>query len=497
MSQHPLNSFGFSTVPLGSPPPTSRPVTAPMGSPLPASRSATHAAKPFGTQTPMVVPRKRSAPPPGDNTTRNTNFGVSLAEPDHQIILQLSLQFEHMEQAMLSAQAANTNRIHELEKQVASVTTELQKVYQQLTTTPHNKPHGMSADKATPATLPTTPCVTIPTAPCPQKPLDIWGNPTENLSWADHLNTSMSHQDKPFMTITRKNKMPAPATIIPKALPRIEREVIITCKTHLSRITDRVKFADFALNRFNHAIQHSADITLLPFILAWIKSNNRLVLMTNPATPATAYASYLPMLSGESKALQPTDPRINGRWSKFLVHNIPTNAKLPAVKAEIESTYPSLSLAQDPRWLVPEERRLNKTSSTLIVSLLGRIDLKRLGTTSLAICNRMCRINTYFSWTPASHCNHCQGYRHHTKLCKADRPTCAVCAQYHATRDHRCPIPTCHAGGTCTHPPFKCAACGAAHKANDPLCPARVKHLTDLHNTAEPTPQDETMEQQP
>jgi ribosomal protein L29 len=30
-----------------------------------------------------------------------------------------------MEQAMLSAQAANTNQIRELEKQVASVTTEL------------------------------------------------------------------------------------------------------------------------------------------------------------------------------------------------------------------------------------------------------------------------------------------------------------------------------------------------------------------------------------
>jgi hypothetical protein len=169
----------------------------------------------------------------------------------------------------------------------------------------------------------------------------------------------------------------------------------------------------------------------------------------------------------------------------------------PSHQSRNRITYPPLHLAQEPHWLVPEERRLNKTSSTLVVSLIGVIDLKRLGTTSLAICNRMCRINAYFSWTPASHCNDCQGYGHHTKLCKADRPTCAVCAQQHATRDHLCPIPTCRAGGACTHPPFKCATCGVAHKANDPLCPACAKHLTDLHNTPEPTPQDETMEQQP
>jgi hypothetical protein len=331
MSQRPLNTFGFSTVPLGSPPPTTRP--------------ATPAGQPCSAQTPMVAPRERSAPPPADNTTRNTNFGISLAEPGHQIILQLSLQFERMEQAMLSAQATNTNRIRKLEKQVASTTTELQKVRQELTTAFHNKPHGKSADKATPATPPATPRVTIRTAPHPQKPLDIWGNLTENLSWADRLNNGISQQhEKPYTTVTRKNKKPEPVTIIPKALPCIEREVIITCQTHVAEI-DQAKFADYALNRFNYAIRHSADITQLPFILARINSNNRLVLTTNPTTPGTAYASYLLMLLAEIKSLQPMHARINGRWSKFLVHNIPTNANLPAIKAEIESTYPSLRLA--------------------------------------------------------------------------------------------------------------------------------------------------------
>jgi hypothetical protein len=240
---------------------------------------------------------------------------------------------------MLSAQAANTNRIRELEKHLASVTTELQKVRQQLTNAPHNKPHGKPADNATPAAPPAAPRVTTPAAPCPQKPLDIWGNPTENLTWAERLNASVSQQqDKPFTTVTRKNKKPAPVTIIPKALPRIEREVLLTCNANLADTERRAKWATYALQRFNHIINTRSDITLPPFILARITSNSRLVLTTNPTTPATAYASYLPMLSAEINTLQPTDPRINGRWTKFLIHNVPTNTKLPDIKTEIETT---------------------------------------------------------------------------------------------------------------------------------------------------------------
>jgi hypothetical protein len=218
--------------------------------------------------------------------------------------------------------------------------------------------------------------------------------------------------------------------------------------------------------------------------------------MTNPTTPATAYKSYLLMLSAEINALRPSDPCVNGHWTKFLVHNVPTNAKLPDIKTEIETTYPSLHLATEPRWLVPEERHLNKNSSTIVISLIRATDLKHLSTISLAICNRLCGINAYFAWTPTTHCHYCQGYRHHMKLCKADKPTCTVCAQQHAICDYFCPISTCYAGGTCIYPPFKCASCGAVHKAHDAQCPVHVKHLTAALDTTEPTPQDETMESQ-
>jgi hypothetical protein len=119
--------------------------------------------------------------------------------------------------------------------------------------------------------------------------------------------------------------------------------------------------------------------------------------MTNPTTPAMAYKSYLPMLSIEINALHLSDPHINGHWTKFLVHNVPTNAKLPDIKTKIETTYPSLHLATEPRWLVPKECCLNKNSSTIVISLIGVTDLKCLSTISLAICNCLCCIDTYFA----------------------------------------------------------------------------------------------------
>jgi hypothetical protein len=224
--------------------------------------------------------------------------------------------------------------------------------------------------------------------------------------------------------------------------------------------------------------------------------NNRLALTTNPTTPATIYRSYILMLSAEINVLQLTDPRINGCWTKFLVYNVPTNAKLPDIKTEIETTYPSLHPTTEPHWLVPKECHLNKNSSTIVISLTGATNLKYLGITLLAICNHLCHITAYFAWTPTTHSHHCQGYRYYTKLCKADRPTCAMCAQQHATHDYFCPISTCHAGGASIYPPLKCVSCGAAHKANDPQCLVHVKHLTATLNTTEPTPQDETMEPQ-
>jgi hypothetical protein len=222
---------------------------------------------------------------------------------------------------------------------------------------------------------------------------------TENLSWADRLNASMSQEDQPFMTSTCKNKNPAPATIIPKALCHTKREVIITIAVP---VTNAIPTTDYALKPINKVIMESADITVPPFILACITSNNRVVLMTNPTTKATTYVPYLQILTNAVKCLKPVETKSNECWSKFLLNNVPTNANLSTVKAEIESTYPSLHLRQDLCWLVPTECHLNKTTSTLIIALIGPINYKCLGPTSLTICNHLYCMQEYFSWNSST-----------------------------------------------------------------------------------------------
>jgi hypothetical protein len=392
-----------------------------------------------------------------------------------------------MEKAILSSQATSTNRIHELEKQVASITAELHHMRQQQNATPApNKPTGNNPERGRSSVRAPTQRAGTPATPHPHKPT------TDDLTWAARITAVAENNGKPFTTVSCKKKKPAPPPLIPKSLPHIEREIIIPTDT-IFPPAELKKWADYALNRFNWLILHTADIAPPPFTLARINSHNKIVLMTNPTTPASAYTPYMPMLLNEIKSLKPATGNTNSRWTKFLVHNIPTAATPAELKAALEANYSTLQLIQEPRWLVPAERRLNKTASTIIISLQGTLDLKCLGTNILVLSNRKCRITEYFSWTPTSQYRNCQGYGHHTKLCKEEKPTCAICAQQHNTKDHLCLIPTCRAGISCTHPPLKCAACGASHKATDPLCPVRIKHLTTSRNKAPAPEQDELM----
>jgi hypothetical protein len=313
---------------------------------------------------------------------------------------------------------------------VASITAELHRTHQQQNATPApNKPTGNNPERGRSSMRAPTHRAGTPAAPRPHKPT------TDDLTWAAHITTAADNNEKPFTTVSRKKKKPTLPPLIPKSLPRIEREIIIPTDT-IFPPTELKRWADFALNRFNYLILHTAEITLPPIALTRINSHNKIVLTTNPTTPASAYTPYMPMLLNEIKSLKPTTGNTNSRWTKFLIHNIPTNATPTQLKILLEASYPTLQLMQEPRWLVPEERRLNKTASTIVISLQGTIDLKCLGTNTLVLVNRKCRITEYFSWTPTSHCRNCQGYGHHTKLCKEEKPTCAVCAQQHSTRDH-------------------------------------------------------------
>jgi hypothetical protein len=394
-----------------------------------------------------------------------------------------------MEKALLSSQATSTNRIRELEKQVASITAKLHRTRQQQNTTPApNKPTGYNPERGRSSARAPTQRARTPATPRPHNPT------SDDLSWAARITAAADANEKQFTTMSRNKKKPAPPPLIPKSLPGIKREIIITCNLDIVPIAERKAFSDKVLVQFNSLIVRSVEMDLPPLIFARTNSNNKLVLTTNHTTLAAAYKPYLQLFTNHMTRFTPTASEINTRWSKFLVYNIPSGALPSVIKEQIELIYPNLHLAQTPRWLVPTDRRAKKQASTLVISLLGAIDLKRLGTTTLTLCNQTFRITPYHSWTPDSHCRNCQGYGHHTQLCKAEKPICAICAQQHSTKDHLCLIPTCRAGTSCTHPPLKCAACGASHKATDPLCPECIRHLSGSRHKGHAPEEDESME---
>jgi hypothetical protein len=139
-----------------------------------------------------------------------------------------------MEKAILSSQATSTNRIHELEKQVASITAELHRTRQQQNATPApNKPTGNNPERGRSSARAPTQRAGTPAAPRPHKPT------TDDLTWAARITAAAESNNKPFTTVSRIKKKPAPPPLIPKSLPRIEREIIITCNLSVLREAKR------------------------------------------------------------------------------------------------------------------------------------------------------------------------------------------------------------------------------------------------------------------
>jgi hypothetical protein len=105
-----------------------------------------------------------------------------------------------------------------------------------------------------------------------------------------------------------KKKKKMPELLVPKPHAHAEREVIITLNAN---IIDTAATADQALQTINTTIKASSDITQPPFILAYITSNDRLVLTTNPTTKASAYEPFLQIIANTTSNLNPVETRIN------------------------------------------------------------------------------------------------------------------------------------------------------------------------------------------
>lgn len=306
-----------------------------------------------------------------------------------------------------------------------------------------------------------------------------------------HKRGNNKHDTKnPTQKPNQVNRKQKPAeTIVPKPYPISEREIIVTFHGAMD-MEENEDTADIALELVNNAITDHKDIKSGPFIRSRFSMNGNLILTAGFTFRATDYEAYLTIITDSLVSIGTASARVSEKWTKFLLHKVPTRASMMAIRHDIETYYPTIKLGQTPRWLTTPEQREGKAASTIVIAIVGSVTRKQLGVSQLQIRNRMCQLSEYYPHGPWTQCTKCQKYGHPTQLCKADEATCAVCADSHATREHPCKFETCNAGPTCTHPPIKCSNCSAPHKANDPNCPERVKKSPLLKygiNTAEDT----------
>ncbi|KAH0603229.1 uncharacterized protein H6S33_008233, partial [Morchella sextelata] len=216
------------------------------------------------------------------------------------------------------------------------------------------------------------------------------------------------------------------------------------------------------------------------FISARRTPKDNFILETKFITPATKAMEYTKEIEEALLTLQVpvVNIRANSKWSKFLLHGIPTTIGEgieagQLVASEIRSNYgEEFQLAQVPRWISRAETRMEKTHSSMVIALPGQITTETLGVKFLSLFNRRCHIEAFLPTFPDTQCAKCLEYGHRQEKCK-NNGKCGHCAGDHLTSFHSCN--ECQGGYKCTHTPIRCLNCKGIHKASDPACPERVK----------------------
>jgi hypothetical protein len=187
------------------------------------------------------------------------------------------------------------------------------------------------------------------------------------------------------------------------------------------------------------------DITSPPLIMASFRRDSTLILTTAPAHRNIDYTPYLGTVKDALKELKPNTAPLTSQMTKFLIHEIPTFYTPEEIRQDIENTNPTVKVTETPRWLTSPEKRAGKQVSTMIIAICGSATLKGLGD-SVIVASKRCSVETYLTFGPSTQCNYCEGYSHPTVKFPVQKdhspPTCAVCAERHATELHSAPSVT-------------------------------------------------------
>ncbi|HEX3641308.1 MAG TPA: hypothetical protein VHV10_08460 [Ktedonobacteraceae bacterium] len=144
-------------------------------------------------------------------------------------------------------------------------------------------------------------------------------------------------------------------------------------------------------------------------------------------------------------------------------------------------------MASAPRWMCSPAELAKKNHASVVFSFWKEEDalrFKEAGT--YLIWGKWCKTATYEDRPQVRYCANCWSIEHPTTACRRQVPRCRLCAQDHATDQHKC----AHCGSTdgwCAQDTAKCCNCKGSHAANAYDCPERKRKLGQFaKKTAEP-----------
>ena len=163
--------------------------------------------------------------------------------------------------------------------------------------------------------------------------------------------------------------------------PQAERKV--TCHfpaaspteagTHAERdYIARQVVANAALHRVNKALVDNQDVTAPLFLHARVTMRGSIIFTTTNTQNNIIYEDYTTIIADAISDYGKCEKVENGKcFSQFLLHGLPTHLSLPNISDSIATNYPLLIKCQTPRWLTPADRREQRATSTIVMTLSG------------------------------------------------------------------------------------------------------------------------------
>lgn len=179
--------------------------------------------------------------------------------------------------------------------------------------------------------------------------------------------------------------MVRPDPLTRSACTETMRELVIQFSSPPTTPETKTELLITALSTINSTLAQ----TVVRLCLARLCNGGNIILLTVPAVACEFQISIAP----SSLGCPPASMRANAKWTAFLV-DLP--GRLPTLLCPpSHRTTPNRYLPASPRWLATHDTGVNKTHSSMVLTLSSSHTLGCLSIHSLPVFGTVCRLSLY------------------------------------------------------------------------------------------------------